>query len=386
MLKLIKNIFRTKAAAPAQEPTLLELFELYKLHAFPKIQAGKDGNLRISPKEIWLNISENCNLKCVGCYTEDKFKKVYSDVEDVRKAIDVAGEIEQISFTTNEALLNPNFCDIIDLCRERHPNAKLWIITNGTIPIKGRYKQAISKLNKVGLSIDGATKETYEKIRIGANFEDFLKNTKDIIQIREETGSPAEITFGFTATATNLHELKDLVRLAHEMGVNNVWAQSMQANGEIIEARIADILIGTLDPGVRTALINDAIEEAKLLGIGLYYSEGLFPPKNEPVVAVDAQARSIELKMCQYPWTQPAQISRYEDKFLVRPCCYIPTTKLKNLAVKHNMIFQELVSADVIYNSEQMWKFRERLINGDTMDVCGKCDAARGFQWKPETV
>lgn len=276
LMKISPAAFATSAS---QRPVSLEsLYKRYKVHADLKINEGKAGRLRIAPKNLWLNISENCNLKCVGCYTEDKFKKSYSDIEEVRKAIQFDGKVEEISFTTNEALLNPQFCDIIDLCRDTHPEAKLWIITNGTIPIKGRYKSAISKLNKVGLSIDGATKETFESIRIGARFEDFIENTKEIIKIKNETGSPKEITFGFTATATNLHELIDVVRLGHNLGVTDIWAQSMEAKGQIIEARIADILIDKLEPKYRTNLIDEAKAEADRLGLGFYYSEGLYPP------------------------------------------------------------------------------------------------------------
>lgn len=299
----------------------------------------------------------------------------------MHKAIQVDGSVDQISFTTNEALLHPQFCEIIDLCREVHPAARLWIITNGTIPIKGRYRNAIAKLNKVGLSIDGATKEVYESIRIGATFEDFIKNTKDIISIRDETGFPEEITFGFTATSTNLHELKALVTLAHSLGINNVWAQAMEAKGEIIEARIADILIDRLDPTTRTRLIDEAKAEASALGIGLYYSEGLYPILDATTVQASNNT-AIDVQLCQYPYTQPAQIARYGDAYLVRPCCYIPTTKQKALAEKHNMIFPKIVSADEIYNSQQMWNFRQSLVNGQARDVCGNCSAARGFKWK----
>lgn len=373
MLKKLLNPFRKQSP---DNP-----FEDFLSLTQRKINDGRAGKLRLTPKELWLNISENCNLRCVGCYTEGRFKKVYADIEEVRKAIQVHGTVEQISFTTNEAMLHPQFCDIIDLCRETHPSARLWIITNGTIPIKGRYRNAISKLNKVGLSIDGATKETYESIRHGANFDDFLKNTKDIISIRDETGSPEEITFGFTATATNLHELKDVVKLAHDLGVNNVWAQAMEAKGEIIEARIADILISNLEPSIRIRMIEEAKQVATELGIGFYYSEGLYP-FSEKQADTNSDTAALKVRMCQYPWTQPAQITRHDGQYLVRPCCYIPITKTDKLAKVHGMVFPEIPSADEVYNSPQMWNFREKLLKGEAMDVCGSCQAAAGFQPK----
>lgn len=399
MLKKLKKILLSVVAKPiAQPPQTAEetlpgseelLYQQYRSVATDKISLGRDGNLKLHPKSIWLYISDNCNLKCIGCYTEGKFEKSYADVEQVRKAIQFSGKIEEISFTTNEALLHPQFCDIIDMCREMHPEAQLWVITNGTIPIKGRYRQAIAKLDKVGLSIDGATRETFETIRVGARFDAFIENAKEIIRIRKETGWPKEISFCFTATATNLHELIDVVRLAHSIGVPDVWAHPMETRAdEIITARISDILLDRLDPALRQRLLDDARAEASNLGIGFYTAEGIYPaqaPLGEDQ-ATEAERRKLKewhVKLCQYPWAHPVQISRFGDQYVVRPCCYIKPTKRKLLAEKYGLIYPEIKSGEEIYNSPQLWQFREDLLNGKTSDVCGACDAARDYQWQP---
>jgi len=142
---------------------LESLYLKYKKIALNKIDEGKLGNLILTPKSVWLKISENCNLKCIGCYKEGQFKKIYTSIEDVKKSIKFEGLVEEISLTTNEPMLHPQLPEIIDICRHAHPTAKIWMITNGTIPIKGRYKAAIAKLDKVGLSIDGATKVKHSK-------------------------------------------------------------------------------------------------------------------------------------------------------------------------------------------------------------------------------
>ncbi|AVO59322.1 radical SAM protein [Pseudomonas chlororaphis] len=369
---------------------LEDLYRQCAVDTLEKIASGQSGTLRLSPNSIWLNISDNCNLKCVGCYSEGKFKKNYVPLEEIKKSIQFSGNIAEISFTTNEALLHPQFCEIIDMCRDMHPQAKLWVITNGTIPIKGRYKAAIAKLDKVGLSIDGASKETFENIRIGARFEDFINNTKAIIAIRNETGSPKEITFSFTATSTNLHELIDVVRLGHSLGVSDIWAQAMEAKDDVTAERISNILIDTLSPERRTRLIDDARSEAARLGIGLYYSQGIYPPAptaTAPVTQPQQEERSStnewHVKMCQYPWIRPVQISKGEGGYVVRPCCYISTTKTRLLAQKYGLIFPEVLTGEEIYNSTQLWQFRKDLVLGKTADVCADCNAARGFPWKP---
>ena len=393
--KLIRGFFKkgpgdTVPRQDGLEPDSLGArYERYKPAVHHKIELGKRGKLRLTPKDLWLNISENCNLRCVGCYTPGRFKKVYASVEDVRKAIQFDGRVEKIKFITNESLLNPYFCEIIDLCREMHPQAKLLTFSNGMIPMRGRYREAISKVDKVGLSIDGATKEIYESIRIGARFEDFIQNTKDILRIRDETGLPREIIFAFTATATNLHELVDVVRLAHRLGLNKVHAQSMEAKDDMISERIAEILLDRLDGSLRTRLINQAREEAARLKIGFACQEGLYPAADLPNEEADerhcdADLKGLYIKMCQFPWEQPVMTCKLEGKYVVSPCCYIPTTKLDILAARYGLCFDDLEPAQEIYNSPQMWQFRRDLANGNTNDVCGNCDAARGYLWTPD--
>ena len=414
---------------------------------------GLSGQLKLTPNALWLRISENCNLRCVGCYVEGKFKKKYLSLDDVKKAIKFEGQVDEISFTSFESLLHPQFCEIIELCRETHPKAKLWVITNGTIPIKGRYKKAISMLNKVGLSIDGASKEVFESIRIGAVFEDFIENTKAIVEIRKQTGSPEELTFAFTATSTNLHELIGVVRLAHSLGVPEVWAQAMESKDEFLSLKIDDILIDRLDPELRTALIVAAREDAKRLGVKFFFSEGLYPissgikeeghdashdldsksnldskadldskndhnsialsqihdnvatsPLPQPLPHGEREAsppsgggvgkgevlspihgntnnNDLYVKLCQYPWQQPAQVSEVADGYLVLPCCYMGYMDTSDL--KYGLKLTEIKPMDEIYNSTAFWKFREDLMEGKTHDVCGNCQAARGYTWKP---
>lgn len=380
---------RPQSLTPQQKAMEL-LYEQYQHVARGEIAEGRAGRLVLSPKSIWLNISDNCNLRCVGCYSEGKFKKNYVDIEEVRKSIQFEGNIEEISFTTNEAMLHPQFCDIIDMCRELHPSARLWVITNGTIPLKGRYRNAISKLDKVGLSIDGATKETFEGIRIGARFEDFIENAKAIVNIKKETGFPKAITFSFTATSSNLHELIDVVRLAHTLGVSDIWAQAMEAKEATVAARISTILIDNLDPEHRAKLIDDARAEAAQLGIGFYFSQGIYPSanvKNGETAEREQQAcdtvEDMSIRLCRYPWDQPLQVSKHEGNYVVRPCCYISTTKVKLLADKYRLTYPEILSGEKMYNSAQLWQFREDLMLGKTADLCSNCDAARGFQWKP---
>jgi uncharacterized radical SAM superfamily Fe-S cluster-containing enzyme len=162
--------------------------------------ASRQGKLTLSFDTLWLGITENCNLRCVGCYVEGMFKKKYVDVEEIRQILSrEARHYKCVSLTEGEAFLHPKFNEILAVCREFNPEATIFVISNGTIPYRGRYREAVSLIDRLGLSIDGATKETFEAIRLGANFDRFIENVRELGRIRKETGSPKHVGFSFTA-------------------------------------------------------------------------------------------------------------------------------------------------------------------------------------------
>ena len=188
-------------------------------------------------------------------------------VYEARRLLTGGGPYRYISLTSGEAFLNPELCDIIELCKEKHPEAKVWVISNGQIPLKGRYRQAIELIDRLGLSIDGSTKKTFEIIRQGASFERFIEVTREVMDIRRQSGSPEEIVFSFTATTTNLHELAGVVRIASDLGVPAIWAQAMETKDERIIDKIAPIHLDTMDPGLRATHIAAAKAEAARVGV-----------------------------------------------------------------------------------------------------------------------
>ena len=75
-----------------------------------------------------------------------------------------------------EPFLNPNLIDILQQCKRNNiPEVELY--TNATLiddKVMSIFENDI--LSTIIFSIDGATKESYEKIRCGARFENVLKN------------------------------------------------------------------------------------------------------------------------------------------------------------------------------------------------------------------
>jgi MoaA/NifB/PqqE/SkfB family radical SAM enzyme len=75
----------------------------------------------------------------------------------------------------------------------------------------------------VAVSVDGATKKTFESIRRGADFDLLLQNVRTLTRRRAETGcSLPRVRFGVVMLRQNIEELPDIVTLAWRLGVEEL--------------------------------------------------------------------------------------------------------------------------------------------------------------------
>jgi MoaA/NifB/PqqE/SkfB family radical SAM enzyme len=83
----------------------------------------------------------------------------------------------------------------------------------------------------VNISIDGATKETCEKVRIGARWERTINNIEKYVNCREKVRNPRfHIRFAYTVSPLNLDEVLPMLKLAKAMGVNDIFLNNCDKN------------------------------------------------------------------------------------------------------------------------------------------------------------
>ena len=290
------------------------------------------GEKLVAPDELWLPASENCNFRCVGCWREGMFKKSYLSLDETRRILEnnKGHRFKSVSLTSGEGFLHPLLCDIIELCRETYPDAYIDMMSNGSIPPRGRFAEAVAMIDDLGLSIDGCTKETFENIRVGGNFERFVENARAVVEIRKETGNPRDLTFCFTAMTTNIAELPGVVDLAADIGVPMVYAQPMEVDAPDIFERIGAYHLTNMPLSEIYAISEDALARGKARGVTVDLAGILRPPKPgekadalDPDQVIDADEIARDIRHCQYPYTEAFQYLRSGDRFRVLPCCYM---------------------------------------------------------------
>lgn len=142
-----------------------------------------------------MDTNNTCNLKCIYCNINDYSQPAeYMSVEQFSKLASVYfPKCSYVSLScATEPLLSPDFALFIKKLGEyKVPDTHF--ITNGQLLSEKIIRAAIkSIINSITLSIDGATVETYERIR-GASFENLIFNLKMIDRIKNNLKSTVPI-------------------------------------------------------------------------------------------------------------------------------------------------------------------------------------------------
>src|SRR5919106_4585322 len=173
-------------------------------------------SVSISPRSIQIECTTRCNLKCTMCeisyWTEPGGDL---QAENLRKVVEHVPGLKRVDLTgIGEALMNRGFFDTLRFLKSRG----LYVTLNDNFTLM--TEEAARRMGELGvvqifLSLDGATKETYERIRIGANFEKVVANAKRLIQIKRQMRKKRpEMKINVVVCSTNYRELPAIIELA----------------------------------------------------------------------------------------------------------------------------------------------------------------------------
>ncbi len=204
------------------------------------IELGKRGRFKIAPEFLAVAATEKCNLQCIMCpghagksgaqLSVDEAEMLFCslvDKEDINY-----GRPKYLDMTSGEPTLNPNLGPIYRRFKELFPDAKISMISNATLPLRGRILEAFELADRIGLSMDGATAETFERIRRGSVYKNVVRNIRDIADMKKQGVNCEILQIMFVAMDQNIHELPEMVRLAHSLGVPSLFARGIRgANG-----------------------------------------------------------------------------------------------------------------------------------------------------------
>jgi len=185
------------------------------------------------PTSISLEPTTSCNLRCPECPSGLKnFTRPTGKLENgyFYKIIDqLAPRLSYLIFYfQGEPYLNPNFLDHVKYAVSK----KIYTATSTNahyLTDEVAKKTIESGLDRLIISIDGATQETYEQYRIGGKLEKVIDGTKNIVKWKKALKSKTpHIIFQYLVVKPNEHQLDDVEKLAKELGVDEVAFKTAQ--------------------------------------------------------------------------------------------------------------------------------------------------------------
>ena len=316
--------------------------------------AQKSIDVDYLPTRLDVELVSRCNFRGTMCQVSD-WGPTYQragdmSLEDFKALIDEQYGLVEIKLQgMGEPLLGQQtYFDMIRYARSRH----IWVrsTNNGSLlHFKDNYKNLIdSGINEAQVSIDGTTKYTFEKIRLGGNFKLVKDNCKLLNNYCKELGL-LRTRMWTLLQRDNRAELMDFIPLAHELGFPRLtismnlsdWGQEHWAktNGE-----------ATIEDAITPELASEAIERGRSLGVEVTFWNSV--GKNN--------TRNPE-GLCHWPF-QWAFIS---SDMRVSPCAIISNPDVHELGDARR--FTET------WNSETYREFRRAHLEGRIPEVCQSC-------------
>lgn len=336
-----------------------------------------DTMLGFRPLNMEIDITNNCNLRCVMCNFSDpryyKVKKTEVSVEKFRElASQVFPRMNKVSLSYGaEPLLHRRIDQLMAVLAE-YKVPYTYMHTNGLLLRRSSIEAMIENgFSSLSISIDAATKENYEKIRIGGNFEKLIANLQLLKQIKAEHGAEyPTLSLNFVIMRQNMHEMPAFIDMAAELGAIGVNATHMIAWDRVGNQEMAAIH----EKQRCNQFLEQAHQRARHHGITfvapepfeLKKGEGLVAStheRSEEVFSYDCSTVS-ETAACPFPWVFVAVDMRGN----VVPCGWWFNEKpMGNI---HKQDFFD------IWQGKPYEKLRERLMNGKLTGACSVCPAA----------
>lgn len=181
------------------------------------------------PNTVQLETTGVCNLRCTMCPTT-----YYPSHRNLRDEVfegylGAAPHVQNIVLSYGgEPLLYGKFFKVVERLREVAPDCHISFNSNATYFTEEACEKLVGfRVNEIVVSMDGATAETYNKIRVRSDFDKVVENIRRLVRARGSAPLPV-LGFLLVAAKNNVHEMAQLVELAHTLGLQKVMINGLE--------------------------------------------------------------------------------------------------------------------------------------------------------------
>lgn len=209
----------------------INAFQVVSSYIFSRL-TGRPGHWG-SPLSISFEPTTSCNLRCPECPSGLRsFTRPTGmlSAELFTSAIDQLHQrlLYLIFYFQGEPFLHPRFLDLV-----RYASGKGIYTATSTnahfLNEENARKTVESGLDRLIISLDGTTQQTYQAYRVGGQLSKVLEGTRNVVKMKKELKSKTPyLVFQFLVVRPNEHQIEEVRQLARDMEVDDVWFKTAQ--------------------------------------------------------------------------------------------------------------------------------------------------------------
>lgn len=313
-------------------PKFGERFVKYRENYLKYLKEQKTDFISNYPIMVIMELVNRCNLECSMCpqeyrndinlirFNDDVLDKIFKEFKE--------NQLESISFSVSEPLLFKNFFEVIKRCHDANI-MDIFLFTNGTLLNDTNAKKILeSGITRLFISLDAATEDAYDQIRIPVGKSQLKKKRLGILEKKIK----------------NFIHLRDNV-FKQQLPIVRTSFVKMKTNENEVDEFIRK-WTGTVD----------SVEIQDEFPLSTYEKVKWLISSDQPI------KYELEEYNCNEPW---GQITIYSDGD-VAPCCNLLGKKTTIGNIKKNSLKE-------IWSGHKAKELRDGFINNKPNKICKVC-------------
>ncbi len=304
------------------------------------------------PAIIDIEPNSRCNSRCIMCQVSEWENGKRADdmtFREFREFMETQKNLIEVKLHgMGDPFINKEFIEMTEYLTEQD----IWVRTStnaSLLHVNDNARRVIDAgIGEIQISFDGATREVFEKIRRGSNFERIVKNCT-LINDYANRKDRLYTRMWVLVQEYNSHQILEFVEIARKMQFQRIsfslslndWGQEeWNSKNHDLEAR------------------NRLTEEDKFQLAKIAAKEGID-------ITVWEQANKYSLdnpkNICSWPFTRPYITS---DSRIV-PCCMIANPEVAD--------FGDAREFNQLWNAPVYQEFRKKHLDGNIPKYCRNC-------------
>ncbi|AEE96756.1 radical SAM protein [Mahella australiensis] len=295
-----------------------------------------------------------CNLNCKSCVNKllSKERRGYMGIEQLKHILKEIPTLNDISLIgLGEPLLAPTLLDMAEFIKSN--GIVVRTVTNATLFNKIDLNRFLNVFDEIVISLDAVTKESFEYLRGGANFDLVIDNVNLLYNKKKSLAVSTAISLTTVLTKYNINEIKGIIDFGKSLEVNKI--RFVYAADTIGIDCVTDKYKAQAEEINNMKIADESLES---------YASGFIKDyckkDNINYSFSDSQAKAPS---CW--WPKRGVYITYDG--YVTPCCL----RMDPLLVNFGNIYTDSFSS--IWYGENYNLFREQMSRGEIPNICKKC-------------